>query len=133
MSYTVSLQRNPNLSIPQVNRSAKNEVQAAFGKSWWTGLAPEQCPGFNTEKQYLQCLPLLNLEICTRQDVLDYFNNTWTLTELLFASLKSESTYIRPPYHELRHPLMFYYGHPAVLYYNKMRLAGLFSAPVDLY
>ncbi|HWU42367.1 MAG TPA: 5-histidylcysteine sulfoxide synthase, partial [Bdellovibrio sp.] len=41
--------------------------------------------------------------------------------------------FLRPPYHELRHPLIFYYGHPAVVYYNKMRLAGLMKEPVDLY
>lgn len=133
MSYTVSLQRNPNLSIPQADRSGPNEVQNAFAKAWWTGIAPQECPGFNTEKQYLQALPLLNLNICTRQDILDYFNNSWTLTELLFAGLKNESTYVRPPYHELRHPLIFYYGHPAVLYYNKARLAGLLHQPIDLY
>lgn len=133
MSYTVSLQRNPNLSIPQIDRSGANDVQNAFGSQWWTGLPPQHCPGFNDQQQYLQALPLLNLDICSRQDILDYFNNSWTLTELLFASLKNESTYTRPPYHELRHPLIFYYGHPAVLYYNKTRLAGLFDKAIDLY
>jgi 5-histidylcysteine sulfoxide synthase len=133
MTYTVSLQRNPNLSIPQIDKSGKNEVLEFFGSNWWTGLDPESCPGFNHEKKHLQALPLLNLKICNRQDVLDYFNNVWTLTELLFASLKNESTYIRPPYHELRHPLIFYYGHPAVVYYNKMRLAGIVTEPIDLY
>lgn len=133
MSYTVSLQRNPNLSIPHVNRSMPNEVQASFGSQWWTGIAPQDCPGFNKEHLYLQALPLLNLDLCSRQDILDYFNNSWTFTELLFAGIKNESTFIRPPYHELRHPLMFYYGHPAVVYYNKLRLAGLFSKPIDLY
>ncbi len=133
MTYTVSTQRNPNLSIPQLDKSLKNEIQEAFGQKWWTGLAPDFCPGFHYEKKYLQALPLINLKICSRQDVLDYFNNTWTLTELLFASLKNETAFTRPPYHELRHPLIFYYGHPAVLYYNKMRMAGLFNEPVDLY
>jgi 5-histidylcysteine sulfoxide synthase len=133
MSYTVSLQRNPNLSIPQIDKSHVNEVQKAFGKNWWTGLPPEKCAGFHSEQKYLQALPLINLEICSRQDILDYFNNVWTLTEILFSSLKNESTYIRPPYHELRHPLIFYYGHPAVLYHNKLRLAGIVNEPVDLY
>ncbi|MDG0815992.1 5-histidylcysteine sulfoxide synthase [Bdellovibrio svalbardensis] len=133
MSYTVSLQRNPNLSIPQVDRTGANEVQNFFGKNWWTGLPPEECAGYHPEQKFLQALPLVNLQICTRQDVLDYFNNTWTLTEVLFSALKNEATYIRPPYHELRHPLIFYYGHPAVLYYNKLRLAGIVSNPVDLY
>lgn len=130
---TVSLTRNPNLSAPKSDRSAHNEVQQKFGERWWTGLHPEKCVGFDREKKYLAALPLINLDICTRQDVLDYFDNTWTLTEILFAGLKHESTYIRPPYHQLRHPLMFYYGHPAVLFLNKLRLAGVVDNPVDLY
>ena len=132
-SVVNSITRNPNLSAPKVDRSAPNEVMKKFGETWWTGLAPQKCVGFNSEKNFLQALPLINLEICSRQDVLDYFNNTWTLTELLFAGLKHESTYIRPPYHQLRHPLLFYYGHPAVLFLNKLRLAGLVENPVDLY
>lgn len=130
---TVSVTRNPNLSAPKVDRSSANEVQQKFGLRWWTGVHPEKCVGFDPEKKYLSALPLINLDICTRQDVQDYFDNTWTLTEILFASLKHESTYIRPPYHQLRHPLAFYYGHPAVLFLNKLRLAGIVENPVDLY
>lgn len=133
MSYTVSVTRNPNLSAPKVDRSSPHKIWNQFGSSWWTGLAPEDCPGFNPQTRELQALPLLNLAVCSRADVLNYFNNSWTLTELLFLSLKNESTYTRSPYHQLRHPLIFYYGHPAVLYLNKMRLAGLFQDPVDLY
>ncbi len=132
MSYSASVQRNPNLSIPSLDQSLKNEVLPIFGDSWWTGLAPENCAGFDKNTQSLHALPPLDLT-SPRQKILEYFDNSWTLTELLFSSLKSESTYIRPPYHELRHPLIFYYGHPAVLYYNKLRLAGFFSEPVDLY
>ena len=36
-----------------------------------------------------------------------------------------------PPYHDLRHPLIFYYGHPAVLYVNKLRVAGLIDKPIN--
>ena len=128
-----NLTRNPNLSAPKIDRSTTNEVSNKFGEQWWTGTHPEKTVGFSVAKNYLAALPLINLDICTRQDVLDYFNNTWTLTEILFSSLKHESTYIRPPYHQLRHPLLFYYGHPAVLYLNKLRLAGLVDKPVDLY
>ncbi len=128
-----NLTRNPNLSAPKIDRSSTNEVSKKFGEQWWTGTHPEKTQGFNKAQNYLAALPLINLDICTRQDVLDYFNNSWTLTEILFSSLKHESTYTRPPYHQLRHPLLFYYGHPAVLYLNKLRLAGLVDKPVDLY
>lgn len=130
---SVTITRNPNLSVPVNLKKTENEIIKKFGDSWWTGLSPEKCPGFNHEKQYLQSLPLLNLDICTRQDVLDYFDNEWTLTELLFQGLKNEEVYTRPPYHQLRHPLIFYFGHTVVLFINKLRLAGLIEKPIDLY
>lgn len=131
MSVTVT--RNPNLTKTRQHNNYNHELKNQFGNNWWTGLAPEQCPGFDKDRQCLTALPQINLEICSRQDVLDYFNNTWTLTELLFQGLKVEEVYKRPPYHALRHPLIFYFGHPAVLYINKMRIAGLLDAPVNLY
>ncbi|MBY0413064.1 MAG: 5-histidylcysteine sulfoxide synthase, partial [Bdellovibrionales bacterium] len=129
----VTITRNPNLSKSGKDISFNHELNKEFGDSWWTGLPPQACPGFDQERSALVALPLLNINLCSRQDVLDYFNNSWTLTELLFQSLKVEEAYIRPPYHALRHPLIFYYGHPAVLYVNKMRLAGLINDPIDLY
>ena len=77
-------------------------------------------------------LTQLRLQNASRAKILDYFNNTWNLTEVLFSSLE-ESAFYRPPYHQLRHPLIFYYAHPAVLYINKLRVAGLLREPVDPY
>lgn len=77
-------------------------------------------------------LPQLWLQNASRVDVLDYFDNTWNLTEVLFSAIE-ESTFYRLPYHQLRHPLIFYYAHPAVLYINKLRVAGLLSEPVEPY
>lgn len=130
---SVSITRNPNLTKARQQKHYEHELREQFGDQWWTGLAPEMCPGFDRERACLVALPLLNLAICSRQDILDYFNNSWTLTELLFQGLKTQEVYKRPPYHDLRHPLIFYYGHPAVLYLNKMRLAGFFSGPINLY
>jgi hypothetical protein len=65
--------------------------------------------------------------------VLDYFDNTWTLTEVLFAGLQGSEAFLRQPYHQLRHPMMFYYVHPAVLYVNKFRVAGLMTEGLDQY
>lgn len=137
----LTLSRNPNLSAPSAAQSQASisldpkaqEFGARKNQGWWTGLDPRECVGFDSTTQTLRALPLLNLQLATRQDVLDYFNNSWTLTELLFAGLKKEDAYIRPPYHQLRHPLIFYFGHPAVLYLNKLRIAGYVSEPVDLY
>lgn len=124
--------RNPNLSALPL-ASIPNTISATAGSEWWTGLPPSQCQGYSEKSQTLHALPLLQLETCTREDVLNYFDNSWTLTEVLFSSLKSEQAFRIPPYHQLRHPLIFYYGHPAVLYLNKLRVAGLVQNPIDLY
>ncbi|MBS0357453.1 MAG: 5-histidylcysteine sulfoxide synthase [Proteobacteria bacterium] len=99
---------------------------------WWTGLAPENCPGMQADG-HLTALPQPNLTTCTRESVLAAFDNGWTLTEVLFASLQGEEAFYRPPYHHLRHPMVFYYGHPAALYINKLRVAGLIDTPVNPY
>ena len=36
-------------------------------------------------------------------------------------------------YNHLRHPLIFYYGHPPALYINKLRVAGLIEQALDPY
>lgn len=38
-----------------------------------------------------------------------------------------------PPPHGLRHPQIFYYGHTACLYINKLRVSGVLSKPVNAY
>ena len=66
-----------------------------------------------------------------RKDILDYFNNSWALTDVLFSGLANEEAFYRRPYHQLRHPMIFYYGHPVVLYINKLRVAGLLERPLN--
>jgi 5-histidylcysteine sulfoxide synthase len=129
----LTLTRNPNLTKERQKKEFGPELKAQFGVSWWTGLSPQNCPGFDAQTQTMHAIPFLNLSACTRQDVIDYFNNSWTLTELLFQGLKVEEAYVRPPYHQLRHPMIFYYGHPAVLYLNKLRVAGLLHNAVNPY
>ena len=99
---------------------------------WWTGLPPEHCPG-RQPGGTLTALPAPDLANCTRQSVQAAFDNGWTLTELLFAGLQGEEAFYRPPYHHLRHPMIFYYCHPAALYINKLRVAGLIQAPLNPY
>ena len=106
-------------------------------QDWWTGVKPMlgQCPGLD-QQGHLHSLPLPDTHTCSRQDVLDYFDNGWALSEVLFSSLlgnaaPAQTIFTRSPYHGLRHPMMFYYGHPVVFYVNKLRLAGLLSEPVN--
>lgn len=105
-------------------------------EDWYTGKLPKlgMCPGMSKDG-YLYSLPQIAFTngTFTKQQLQDYFDNTWTLTEVLMASLQGEEAFMRPPYHDLRHPMIFYYGHPAVLYVNKLRVAGLLKDPVNPY
>lgn len=137
----MTLSRNPNLGLVLERTSetegyrvncARPENREFFERidSFFTGKRPEECPGYDG---HLRSLPAPDLAQCGRQAVQDYFDNGWTLTELLFSALKDAEGFYRPPYHALRHPLIFYYVHPAVLYINKLRLAKLLDAPIDAY
>lgn len=86
--------------------------------------------GYDTEQRVLHSIRAPRGDSFTRGYLLDYFSNTWCLTEIIFSGLIEEA-YYRPPYHNLRHPLIFYYGHPAAVYINKLRVAGLLTVPVN--
>lgn len=75
-------------------------------------------------------LRLLNLN-AGRDAILHYFENTWALTETLFSALTSDEVYYLRPYHKTRHPLIFYFAHPATLYINKLLVAGLIKEPIN--
>jgi 5-histidylcysteine sulfoxide synthase/putative 4-mercaptohistidine N1-methyltranferase len=138
----MSVSRNPNLNSFSTGvieeawqrNLGRSSVDLSFPRKaeWWTGLPPSACPGYSSQGK-LHSLPIPNLDTCTRQQVLDYFNNTWTLSELLFSALCSDEPFYRPPYHGLRHPLIFYYVHPCALYINKLRVAGLIEKPLNPY
>jgi len=78
----------------------------------------------------LHSLPLVNLN-AGRKALLNYFRNTWSLTELLFSSLTSKEAFYQRPYHKTRHPLVFYYAHPVCFYVNKLLVSGLLAEPVN--
>lgn len=44
-----------------------------------------------------------------------------------------ESTLTRSPAHGLRHPMIFYYGHTACFYVNKLRVAGYITEGLNPY
>eukprot|EP00878_Enallax_costatus_P014673 GHUV01015349.1.p1 GENE.GHUV01015349.1~~GHUV01015349.1.p1 ORF type:complete len:489 (+),score=154.15 GHUV01015349.1:211-1677(+) len=130
--------RNPSLNtVPSLKKKAamtaeaEDELKGPRGDWWWTGVKPTACPGFDEAAGVLRSLPLPNTATATRQEVIDYFNNCWTQTEVLFACLQGSHAFLRQPYHQLRHPMVFYYVHPAVLYVNKFRVAGLLDEGLD--
>ncbi|MBL4820119.1 MAG: 5-histidylcysteine sulfoxide synthase [Gammaproteobacteria bacterium] len=78
----------------------------------------------------LNSMPLLHLG-AGRKGFLEYFENTWSLTEMLFSCLRSKEAFFLRPYHKTRHPLIFYYAHPACFYANKLLVSGLINEPVN--
>ena len=65
-----------------------------------------------------------------RAEIKRYFNTTWELYERLFEVLASDDVFYRRP-QPLRHPLLFYFGHTAVFYVNKLILARQLEHRVD--
>lgn len=120
--------------LPEKHRFVKRSpLTGPRNDFWYTGLLPSKCPGYDATIKQVRSLPQLNLHQCTKQKLKDYFDNTWTLTEVLLSGLQGEKAFMQPPAHGLRHPMIFYYGHPAALYVNKLRVAGLLKASVNQY
>ena len=59
-----------------------------------------------------------------RQEILDYFHDSFTLYESLFDCLASDEAFYKRA-NRLRQPLIFYYGHTSVFYLNKLNVANL--------
>ncbi|OIP82299.1 MAG: SAM-dependent methyltransferase [Porphyromonadaceae bacterium CG2_30_38_12] len=65
-----------------------------------------------------------------RQEILSYFEKTWAVDEKLYEQLASDENF----YHRgdpLRHVLIFYLGHTAVFFINKLFLAKLIDARIN--
>lgn len=59
-----------------------------------------------------------------------YFHNTYDIEEKLYQLLADdEAFYLRPD--PLRHPLVFYLGHTAVFYMNKLNIAGIVNDRIN--
>ena len=65
-----------------------------------------------------------------RQEILNYFHDTFTLYESLFECLASDAAFNYRA-NRLRQPLIFYYGHTAVFYLNKLNVANLIEKRLD--
>ena len=65
-----------------------------------------------------------------RAEIRDYFHKSYRLDEHLYDSLASdEAFYLRAE--PLRHPLIFYLGHTAVFYINKLIVAKIITERVN--
>ncbi|MGB4467291.1 MAG: 5-histidylcysteine sulfoxide synthase [Azovibrio sp.] len=65
-----------------------------------------------------------------RREILAYFHTTFDRYEALFGHLTGDAAYYERPI-SLRHPLIFYFGHTATFFINKLTLAGLVQARID--
>jgi len=76
--------------------------------------------------------PLLNgASISAKRDELkNYFKSTWAEYESLFSLINDDSAYYLRP-ERLRHPLIFYFGHTATFYINKLILGKFISERVN--
>ncbi|WP_265944133.1 5-histidylcysteine sulfoxide synthase [Dechloromonas sp. A34] len=65
-----------------------------------------------------------------RAEILDYFHATFDRYEQLFEVLSGDEAYFVKPI-ALRHPLIFYFGHTATFFINKLVLAGLIDQRIN--
>lgn len=65
-----------------------------------------------------------------RHEILKYFKRTYDLDDKLYTILKTDDTFFMRA-DPLRHPLIFYFGHTACFYVNKLVLAGLLPAHIN--
>lgn len=82
--------------------------------------------------ELFQRTPLLNGEDieAKREELRTYFHTTLDRYEQLFATLRSDEAYYIKPI-SLRHPLIFYLGHTATFFINKLVLAGMLTERID--
>ena len=65
-----------------------------------------------------------------REKLRDYFHRTFSLYESLFDLLSDDDAFLQQP-EKLRHPLIFYFGHTATFFINKLILAKLIHRRID--
>jgi 5-histidylcysteine sulfoxide synthase/putative 4-mercaptohistidine N1-methyltranferase len=65
-----------------------------------------------------------------REEIRQYFHQTWEIEEALIETLRYYETFYRRA-DPLRHPLIFYFGHTAVFYVNKLIIAKLIDNRVN--
>ena len=65
-----------------------------------------------------------------RQELKSYFANTWQSYESLFSLINDDEAYFLRP-ERLRHPLIFYYGHTATFFINKLILGKYIPARLN--
>jgi len=65
-----------------------------------------------------------------RSEIRQYFTDTYELYEKLFGTIATEDAYFEQP-QLLRHPLIFYYGHTATFFTNKLLVGKTITQRID--
>jgi 5-histidylcysteine sulfoxide synthase/putative 4-mercaptohistidine N1-methyltranferase len=65
-----------------------------------------------------------------KQELKDYFRQTWAEYESLFSLVNNDDAYFLRP-EPLRHPLIFYFGHTASFYINKLILGKFIAKRIN--
>src|SRR5690554_1315953 len=65
-----------------------------------------------------------------REEIREYFLKTWALDELLYTQLKSDEIFYKRG-DPLRHIILFYLGHTAVFFINKLYLAKIIDKRIN--
>jgi 5-histidylcysteine sulfoxide synthase/putative 4-mercaptohistidine N1-methyltranferase len=71
-----------------------------------------------------------NSPVSARETIGDYFEATFDRYDRLFQVLQGNMAFYRKPI-PLRHPLIFYFGHTATFFINKLLLAGLIGQRIN--
>ncbi len=77
----------------------------------------------------MQLHPTPDLYATSKEELREYFLETYTFFESIFEVLQPEAFYIQSE--PTRHPMIFYYGHTAVFYINKLYISGLIKNRID--
>ncbi|NJD92372.1 MAG: SAM-dependent methyltransferase, partial [Geobacter sp.] len=65
-----------------------------------------------------------------RQEILAYFHATFDIDEKLYDTLKYDETFYRRA-DRLRHQLIFYFGHTATFFINKLTIARVIDQRIN--
>ncbi|MFT7859545.1 MAG: 5-histidylcysteine sulfoxide synthase [Sulfurimonas sp.] len=65
-----------------------------------------------------------------RQEIKEYFNNSYDLFEKMFEILKDESVFYKKS-EPTRHPMIFYFGHTATFFINKLILMKIITERIN--
>ncbi len=65
-----------------------------------------------------------------REEIKQFFINGWQTYESLFSQINNDQAFYKKP-EPLRHPLIFYYGHTATFFINKLLLGKYIDSRVD--